>query len=118
MKMKKRLALLFVSLCFMCQAVAEDGWKGTGLIKSVQPEMYRKGGLEGGYPILLETNIPSADCGGTTWTIRSDWDDGNRMYSAALTAFVSGIEVMLYQSSCYTVDGKPYPRVGGLKVSK
>lgn len=79
--------------------------------------MYCQIDSEGGYPILIETNIPSPDCGGSVWAIRSTWDDGNRMYSAALTALASSAEVQLYQPSCYTVGGKNYPRVGGINVS-
>lgn len=104
--------LLFISF----SASAVDGWKGPGLVFSVQPEMYRQGDLEGGYPILLETNIPSTDCGGSVWVIRSSWDEGGRMYSAALTALASGKKVQLFQSSCYRLEGVSYPRVGGVKV--
>ena len=99
-------------------SLAADGWKGVGKVLSVQPEMFLKGDDEGGYPILIETNIPSTDCGGSTWAIRSNYDDGGRMYSAALTALVANSSVELYQSSCYRVGGKHYPRVGGIKVLK
>jgi hypothetical protein len=92
-------------------------WKGPGTISAVQPEVHRKAEVEGGYPIFIETNIPSTDCGGTTWAIRSDTDDGGRLYSAVLTAFAAGKNVNFYQWSCYKVDGKFYPRVGGVKIS-
>lgn len=117
-KVYRYFLMIFVSLCTNT-IFAADEWKGPGTITSVQPEMYRTGTVEGGYPILIETNIISADCGGTVWAIRSDWDDGNRMYSAALTALATGSTgVQLFQSSCYSVGGRSYPRVGGLKVSK
>ena len=118
--MKFRVLSVVTVLCVILSqpSLAANGWKGAGKITSVQPEMYRKGDTEGGYPILIETNIPSTDCGGSIWAIRSTWDDGSRMYSAALTALASNSNVELYQSSCYTVGGKNYPRVGGIKVSK
>ncbi|NOU48988.1 hypothetical protein HG263_00295 [Pseudoalteromonas sp. JBTF-M23] len=117
MKRKIKLFTSIICIALSNASFAGNGWKGPGAISSVQPEMYRQGDSEGGYPILIETNIPSPDCGGTVWAIRSNWDDGNRMYSAALTALASGKDVQLYQSSCYTVGGKPYPRIGGIKVS-
>jgi len=112
------LPLTIVLSVMSLPVIAANGWKGEGKITSVQPEMYRKGDSEGGYPILIETNISSTDCGGSVWAIRSTWDDGNRMYSAALMALASNSSVKLYQSSCYTVGGKTYPRVGGIKVTK
>lgn len=107
--------ILIVSLLLSNTVLAI--WKGPGKISAVQPEIHRKAEVEGGYPIFIETNIPSTDCGGTTWAIRSDTDDGGRIYSAVLAAYVAGKNVDLHQWSCYTVDGKTYPRVGAVKIS-
>lgn len=116
-----RKAIFAASLLLVAgQVLAADGWKGdgSGKIESIQPEVYRVG-AGGEYPTFVETsNIVSADCGGTTWVIKSDLDQDKRLYSAALTALASGYGVKLYQWSCYSIGGSYYPRIGGIQVIK
>ena len=114
--------LIIAGLLFLTtgNVLAADGWKGdgTGEILAVQPEIYRTG-AEGGYATLVQTsNIVSTDCGGKTWVIRSDIDSDRRLYSTVLAAFTSSHKVKLYQWSCYSIDGKFYPRIGGVVVLK
>lgn len=111
-------AFLFFLFSFSFYTYSEDGWKGdgSGYITAIQIEIFRNGG-EGSKVIFLETsNITSADCGGSTWVIRTDLDEDNRIYSSALAAFSAGYKVQIYQWSCISVGGSNYPRIGGIKV--
>jgi len=125
--MKYLIATSFsLLLIFQNISHAGSGWyppdssSVKGKITAVQPVRYTTGTVEGGYPIFVTTNINrSSDCNaGNVWAIRSDLDDGNRLYSAVLTALTTGVDVQLYQWSCYSVGGKNYARIGGVKLLK
>jgi len=113
------LISLVMTLNFVISsAFAADGWKGAGGITTVEPIIYKKGDTEVAYPTFISTNIFSTDCGKNTWVIRSDIDDGGRMYAAVLAAFAAGHQVKLYQWSCFKFNGTYYPRVGGVMILK
>jgi len=111
--------IVLVSLLFLTSVTfAADGWKRSGKISAVQPEFYRTSEVGGGSLILIYTNILSTDCGGNTWVLRADLDKNNAVFSSVLTAFAADKSVDLYQFSCHILDGKAYPRMGGIKIIK
>lgn len=115
-----RLSGRSITGILMCLATASalgaDGWKGPGEITAVQPEIYRQNDLEGSFPVVVNTTIPLPDCSTTQWVIRSDLDDGGRLYAAVLAAFTAGKRVELYQWSCIRLGGAWYGRVGAVKI--
>jgi len=115
------MKVLFVIFALSVSFSASAGWltgpSGTGELTSITKEVYRTT-EEGGYPTFVQTNIASANCGGTTWVLRSTLDDADDVYSALLTAFVAQKSVVLYEWTCIKVDGVFYPRIGGIKINR
>jgi hypothetical protein len=115
-----KIVLAVVCIVLVCNvAFAIDGWKGPGKVLSVMPAIFLTGDIEGGYPIIVKTDIPVPDCNGSNWwAIRGDLDDKNRLYSAVLTALATAKDVQLYQWSCYRVSGIYYGKIGAIEVQQ
>ncbi len=112
----KRLCLFVTLFLFSTLGFAfEANWYGKTTIKSIQQEIYRNTS-DGGKPTLVETSVNSPTCGGTTWVLGSTQSGSNELFTTLLNAHLHQHQVSLYEWNCVRVQGRNYPRIGGVKV--